>query len=207
MGGATAGDIQEAPWYKRAWDWTYSTYEKVYVISNREPLLTIRRVVWVVTAGWVLFLLYVGAALAMLPTIVFMPFIPKTIRFAILALDTITVEHYVPAWEPGVEPAWSNNPVHPFCIVANVVWLIFFGWGFALAHLAAAVVQALTIVNISSAFTSAQLAIFALWPFGQDIRRRFLPTTVEELHEHEALEARLREPLAPEHSGSGDDAV
>lgn len=46
MGGATARDTQQAPWYKRAWDWTYSTYEKVYVMSNREPLLTIRRVVW-----------------------------------------------------------------------------------------------------------------------------------------------------------------
>lgn len=39
-----------------------------------------------------------------------------------LALDTVTIEHYVPAWQPGVSKTWTNNPMHPFCIAANVVW-------------------------------------------------------------------------------------
>lgn len=58
-------------------------------------------------------------------------------------------------------PIWGN-PAHPFTIVANTVWLVFFGWGLALMHLAAAGVQALTIIGIPTALTNVQLALLAL---------------------------------------------
>ncbi len=37
---------QATPWYRAAYDWCYSTYETLWTFSNREPLLTIRRVIW-----------------------------------------------------------------------------------------------------------------------------------------------------------------
>lgn len=58
-------------------------------------------------------------------------------------------------------PVWSN-PAHPYTICANVVWLVLFGWNLALLHLAAAAVQALTIIGIGTALTNLQLAWFAM---------------------------------------------
>lgn len=57
--------------------------------------------------------------------------------------------------------AW-NNPHHPFTIAANVLWAVLFGWQLALMHLAAGLVQALTIVGFGTALTSLQLAAFAM---------------------------------------------
>lgn len=58
-------------------------------------------------------------------------------------------------------PAW-NNPAHPWTICANVVWAVLFGWHLAVAHLLAALVQALTVVGIGTALTNVQLAAFAM---------------------------------------------
>lgn len=58
-------------------------------------------------------------------------------------------------------PVWGN-PLHPYCIAGNVAWLLFFGWGLALAHVAAALVQALTIIGLPTALTQLQLAAFVL---------------------------------------------
>jgi uncharacterized membrane protein YccF (DUF307 family) len=62
---------------------------------------------------------------------------------------------------PRQAPAW-NNPAHPWTIAANVVWAILFGWQLFLAHLAAALFQAATIIGIGTALTNVQLAFFAL---------------------------------------------
>ena len=61
---------------------TVSTYETFAVFLNREPWLTIRRVLWIVSAGWVLATTYVLAALGMVLSIVFIPFAPTALRFA-----------------------------------------------------------------------------------------------------------------------------
>ncbi len=59
-----------------------SSYETFSVFLNREPWLTIRRVLWIVSAGWVLATTYVLAALGMVLSIVFIPFAPTALRFA-----------------------------------------------------------------------------------------------------------------------------
>lgn len=51
---------------------------------------------------------------------------------------------------------------NPFTIVANVFWLVFFGWEIATFHLIAAVIQALTVVGIGNAVQNVRLAKFAL---------------------------------------------
>jgi hypothetical protein len=58
-------------------------------------------------------------------------------------------------------PAWGN-PAHPYTIAANVIWVVLFGWSLAAMHLAAALVQAATIIGIGTAVTNVQLAMFAL---------------------------------------------
>jgi predicted signal transduction protein with EAL and GGDEF domain len=38
------------------------------------------------------------------------------------ALDTVTQENYIRVPSEGEQLKWHQNPVHPFCIAANVLW-------------------------------------------------------------------------------------
>ena len=58
------------------------------------------------------------------------------------------------------------------------MWLLLFGWAFALMHLAAALVQAATVVGLGTALTQLKLLGFVAWPFGRQIYARALPTRV-----------------------------
>ena len=53
--------------------------------------------------------------------------------------------------------------------VGNVVWIVLIGWWVALAHLVAAVVNAITIIGIPFAVAHVKLAGAALTPFGSDV--------------------------------------
>jgi uncharacterized membrane protein YccF (DUF307 family) len=62
-----------------------------------QPWLTVRRVLWVVTFGWALCLLYLAFTVAFIMSIVFAPFAYQSFRMALLALDGgITLEPYNP---------------------------------------------------------------------------------------------------------------
>lgn len=69
--------------------------DRIIVFGNVEPILTIRRVLWLFTGGIWLGLLYVSASMIMLSTIVFAPFALQVLRIALFALDGgITLEPY-----------------------------------------------------------------------------------------------------------------
>lgn len=69
--------------------------ERVYVWSNRQPWLTLRRVLWVFPLGLGLAALYLVLTGVMLASIVFAPFAYQTFRMALLALDGgITLEPF-----------------------------------------------------------------------------------------------------------------
>ncbi len=53
--------------------------------------------------------------------------------------------------------------------LGNLLWLVLAGWWLALAHLASAVILALTIIGIPFAVAQTKLAVTALWPFGREI--------------------------------------
>ena len=55
-------------------------------------------------------------------------------------------------------------------MIFNVIWLIFIGWEIALAHLASAVVLAITIIGIPFAIQHIKLIPLALFPFGRKLR-------------------------------------
>ncbi|HWE31712.1 MAG TPA: YccF domain-containing protein, partial [Polyangia bacterium] len=55
-------------------------------------------------------------------------------------------------------------------IVFNIVWLVLFGWGIALTHLAAALVLFVTIIGIPFAIQHIKLIPLALFPFGRDLQ-------------------------------------
>ena len=57
----------------------------------------------------------------------------------------------------------------PLGLLANVLWLIFFGWELFLANITAALFFAITIIGIPFAMQSFKLAKLSLFPFGKDI--------------------------------------
>jgi uncharacterized membrane protein YccF (DUF307 family) len=179
---------EETP--KRTWRYRL---DAVIVWGNRQPVLLIRRVVWIVTAGWWMFFAYVLFSVSMIMTIILIPFVPQALKLSCFAFDPVTLEAVR-------DPKRFKKP---FTIVANVVWAVLFGWTLCLGFAAAALVQALTVVGFPTALTFVGFAKFVLMPFGSDIRKQFLPTTVAELHAHRAGLAAVDAEGAPQQQGGG----
>ncbi|WP_433789354.1 YccF domain-containing protein [Actinoplanes sp. CA-252034] len=53
--------------------------------------------------------------------------------------------------------------------VANILWLVLFGWWIALAHVAAGIAQCVTIIGIPFGIANFKLVPAALWPLGREI--------------------------------------
>lgn len=56
----------------------------------------------------------------------------------------------------------------------NIVWFILFGWWLCLSHIAAGIVQCVTIIGIPVGIANFKIAAIALWPVG----RRVVPIEV-----------------------------
>lgn len=56
----------------------------------------------------------------------------------------------------------------------NIVWFILFGWWLCLSHIAAGIVQCVTIIGIPVGIANFKIAAIALWPVG----RRVVPVEV-----------------------------
>jgi uncharacterized membrane protein YccF (DUF307 family) len=54
-------------------------------------------------------------------------------------------------------------------LLFNIIWLIFFGWGFAIAHLIIGVILCITIVGIPFGIQHFKFALLGLTPFGAEI--------------------------------------
>ncbi len=74
----------------------------------------------------------------------------------------ITLETYSEEVSPSPKSSVWRNPAHPFTIAANVVWLLAFGWAFFIMHLAAAIIQFLTIIGAGTGLNQLKLAAFVL---------------------------------------------
>lgn len=59
--------------------------------------------------------------------------------------------------------------------LGNVIWLVLAGWWLALAHVATAVMLAVSIIGIPFAWAHLKLAGLALWPVGKMIVSRDNP--------------------------------
>ena len=54
-------------------------------------------------------------------------------------------------------------------LLFNIIWLIFFGWGFAIDHLIIGVILCITIVGIPFGVQHFKFALLGLMPFGAEI--------------------------------------
>jgi uncharacterized membrane protein YccF (DUF307 family) len=114
---------------------------------------------WLIFGGFLSGLGYIVSGLLLCLTIVGIPFGLMSIR---LGLAT-----FAPFGKNVVERPDANSPLR---VVFNIIWLVCFGWGIALAHLASALVLCLTIIGIPFAVQHIKLIPLALFPFGRDLR-------------------------------------
>jgi uncharacterized membrane protein YccF (DUF307 family) len=115
-------------------------------------------VLWFICGGFVAFVGYVAGGLVLCLTIVGIPFGLMSIRLGVAML--------APFGKQVVERRNANSPLK---LVFNIVWLLLFGWGIAVAHVASAVALAVTIIGIPFAVQHLKMVPLALLPFGRDL--------------------------------------
>ena len=115
--------------------------------------------VWLIFGGFFAALGYIIGGLALMLTIIGIPFGLQSIRLGIASLT--------PFGKEVVESDDANNPLN---IVFNLIWAILFGWEIAVAHLVGAFFLAISVIGIPFALQHIKLIPMALLPFGRDLR-------------------------------------
>ena len=115
-------------------------------------------VIWLVFGGLVVGIGYIIGGVLLCLTIIGIPFGVQSIKLGFAT--------FAPFGKEVVEGENANSPLR---LVFNIVWLVFFGWEIAVAHLISALVLAITIIGIPFAVQHIKLIPLALLPFGRDL--------------------------------------
>ena len=116
--------------------------------------------VWLIFGGLIVGLGYIIGGLLLCLTIVGIPFGRQAIKLGRAMMS--------PFGREIVEHERANSTLR---LVFNVIWMLLFGWEIAMAHLASALILAITIVGLPFAKQHLKLVPLALLPFGRDLRR------------------------------------
>ncbi len=114
-------------------------------------------VIWLVLAGFWLFLGYLLAAVICFILIITIPFGVAALRIGLYALWPFgrTVVR-----KPGAGAGST---------IGNVLWLVLCGWWLALEHVVTGVAMCLTIIGIPLGLANFKLIPVSLFPFGREI--------------------------------------
>lgn len=135
----------------------------------RTLISLILNIIWLVTAGWLLFLGYVLAGIVACLFIVTIPFGLASFRIAGFVL-----------WPFGREVIAVGRP-SGLSTVGNVIWFVVAGLWLAIGHVLTAVAQAITIIGLPLAWANLKLIPVTCFPFGKqvvsssDARAQMLP--------------------------------
>jgi len=116
----------------------------------------IGNVIWLLIGGIIAFVLWVIAGLVLCVTVIGIPF----------GLQCFKIAQFV-LWPFGKEIELGNFGAGG--LIANIIWLIVFGWEFAIAHLVIGLIFCLTIVGIPFGIQHFKFAMLGLIPFGAEI--------------------------------------
>ena len=115
-------------------------------------------IIWVVFGGLMIAVEYALSSLAMMITIIGIPFGLQTLKLAILAL-----------WPFGTNVVDGGWPSGCLAGVMNVIWWFIGGIPIALTHLGWGLLFCITIVGIPFGLQHFKLMKLALFPFGNDV--------------------------------------
>jgi uncharacterized membrane protein YccF (DUF307 family) len=116
-------------------------------------------IIWLIFGGFIAGLGYILGGLLLCVTIIGIPFGLQSIKIGVATLTPF-----------GKEVVEGDNANSPLRVIFNLIWIIFFGWEIALAHLAGALFLGITIIGIPFALQHIKLIPLALFPFGRDLR-------------------------------------
>ena len=119
----------------------------------------IGNLLWLIFGGLLAGLGYIIGGFLLCLTIIGIPFGRQAIK---IGFATLT-----PFGKQVIENENANSPLR---IIFNLIWLLLFGWGIAVAHAIHALVLAVTIIGIPFAIQHVKLIPVALFPFGRDLR-------------------------------------
>lgn len=132
---------------------------------------TVLNIIWLVLGGFWLWLGYVAAGIIACILIITIPAGIASFRMASYVL-----------WPFG-KAVVERPGAGAGSAVSNVIWFLVAGWWLALAHIAAAFTQAVTIVGLLNAVVSLKMIPVTCFPFGKDIvDRRDLRPADRPLH-------------------------
>ncbi len=115
-------------------------------------------IIWLVFGGLMTALEYLISSLAMMLTIVGIPFGIQTLKLAQLSL-----------WPFGKKVVKTEQAGGCLTVVMNIIWIIIGGIWIALTHVLWGIVLAITIVGLPFAKQHFKLAGIALSPFGRQV--------------------------------------
>jgi len=119
----------------------------------------IGNIIWLIFGGFLTGLGYILGGLLLCLTIIGIPFGLQSIKLGVAT--------FTPFGKAVVETedAWSG-----LNLIFNLIWVVLFGWEIAIAHLAHALILAITIIGIPFAKQHIKLVPVALIPFGRTLR-------------------------------------
>ena len=118
---------------------------------------TLLNIIWLVLAGFWLFLGYVLAGVLLCIPIITIPWAIASFRIARYAI-----------WPFGREVV-SKPTSGVGSFLGNVLWVIFAGWWLAIGHLVSGVALFITIIGIPLALADFKMIPISLMPLGKDI--------------------------------------
>ena len=120
----------------------------------------IGNLLWLILGGIVIAVEYMIGTLALMITIVGIPFGLQTFKMSWLAI-----------WPFGRESRVHSRSSGCLYILMNVIWLLFGGIWIALTHAIIGLILCITIIGIPFGLQHFKLTSLALSPFGRDIVR------------------------------------
>lgn len=118
----------------------------------------IGNLIWLIFGGFVIALEYFIGSIALMVTIVGIPFGIQTLKLGALAI-----------WPFGRDTRVDVRASGCLYILMNVIWLIFGGIWIALTHAVFGLLLCFTIIGIPFGLQHFKLTAIALNPFGRDI--------------------------------------
>lgn len=117
----------------------------------------IGNIIWFIFGGLVTGLILLLAGVILHITIIGIPFGRQCFKLAKLA------------FAPFGKVVHTNFGRHP---IANVLWLIFFGWELLLYYVVLGIVCCITIIGIPIGLQLFKLGVLLFIPFGADVKRK-----------------------------------
>jgi uncharacterized membrane protein YccF (DUF307 family) len=120
---------------------------------------------WLLTGGLWMAAGWMIAAVIMAITIICLPWARAAFNIGVYTLLPFGQRAVSRSLVTGREDLGTG----PLGLIGNIIWFVLAGWWLALAHLAHAILLAITIIGLPFAWAHLKLARLALWPIGKTI--------------------------------------